>query len=393
MTYQDLLPLAVREIKGEHSGDHALTRLMPSLLHCSDISTIDHLFSDWRANYDLWSATKIFPYSAEFMTFLSVPGIDEEMRKRWVATLTDTENIGSILGEKAEDLAYTLGKVGVFSFSFPIWRFLSQRLQNTEGKITPAILESAGMERLLRDTDTFYDDNGRKADWLGAGYLKSMHDREIEYRRAYLRITVPHEGSLLIRNSSYFFGRDRFQHPAYFSPDDVSAERLEALTPAEVDEKKILFPLTSKEVWRDSSPSRLSENASRLSRLMKVLLEHETELSNWLFDSDASSPKKSPGSDLLLDNLFERMDHVKNSANASRVNVPVLGFIDPHLPPWFPYDTLEISRDNLASLSKIISEDDTHQQPEHVLTFLHTGLSRKAKLVLLSGAGGDYPLA
>ena len=87
---ESLLSLAAREIKGENTGYHALTRIMPSLLNKADYSTIDYLFSEWKSNTP---PMKAFPYSAELMTFLSTPQVSGERSAQWVAAITGNEKI------------------------------------------------------------------------------------------------------------------------------------------------------------------------------------------------------------------------------------------------------------------------------------------------------------
>ena len=384
--YKNLLSFAVQELQGDYSGKHALTRIMPYLFRDSDFLAIDSLSSEWTKRFSCCS--KAFPYSAELITFLGAPKIDDEMRRRWTAAITGNKDLNSILGKKIEDLASVLGAAGIFSFSFPIWRFLSQRLTTPEGESIPALLEYAGMERLARETDIHSDEEGKKVDWLGTGYLTVQSDFEVEYRRAYIRVTAPDEGSLIIRNSSYFFGRDRFEHPAYFSLKSIPSEQLKALTPLDVDGQKKFLPLTSQQFW-NSSPADVSDAVSKLFTLTKILLEHENNLTKWVFDSHASSPQYSPGFSVLLNNLAERIMYAEVNPGFSKYILPVLGFIDPQSPPWFPYHTLEVTKGNLASLSDLLKNENSSDEAR---IFMRAGQSRKCKLVLLSGTEGDYPL-
>src|SRR5690606_6263896 len=63
-------------------------------------------------------------------------------------------------------------------------------------------------------------------------------DTFIEFRQGYYLISEPQLGTLLIRNSSPLFGRDLFDHPAYYSRRGIdngfSRQALLDLTPATV---------------------------------------------------------------------------------------------------------------------------------------------------------------
>lgn len=376
--------LALRELQGRKNATHAFARILPLLIRESDIGFADTLIDAFELHHAHAADPNFFPYMAELFALLSLPNTDRAKRSRWTAVLTGSPGLEQTLGETMQDLTSVFRKIGALGFSFPIWRFLAKRLQCPGQETHPALLEQAGMVRLDRTTDTFCDKD-KKQDWLGTGYITSSGKAEIEYRRSYLRVSLPNEGHLLIRNSSYFWGRDRFEHPAYFSPHPLPAERLLGLTPSEVDWKKLFLPITSWTLWGEHADNTRRENVFKLCALTAALSGFEANLSNWLCDN-RTLPTRSPGFPLLLDYLSAWIRH-------HREPLPVLGFIHPELPPWFPYAALKIDGDVLAALLRLREGCCLNRKADsEVFRFFETGISHRAKLVLLSGEKGDFPI-
>jgi hypothetical protein len=330
--------------------------MMPGLLRTTDAWAVGRLFSEFRASRGRSDPEARLAYAAELMALMSVEGASDPERGRW---LSDLAGIGK------PRLARAFGRIGLLGFSFPIWRFPAQRLSAPDGRKLPSLLERFGMRRLDRPTDAEIGRDGIRHDRLGTGYLSA--DGCVEYRRAYLRISVPESGHLLIRNSSWFWGRDRFLRPAYFSPHDLPAERLLDLTSSDVDDGGLLRPLTDAADWHDA--------AGKLTRSCDALWKFESALARWLFDG--RSLYGSPGFPHLLEHLAARLD-------AAPGTPPILGFIDPESPPWFPFAALQVDQEVLDELSR-------RSQAGPLGEFLRLGVSKRAKLALLSGKDGDLP--
>lgn len=376
--------LALRELQRRENATHALARILPLLIQESDVGFADMLIDAFEQHRAHAADLSPFPYMAELLALFSLPGADRAKRSRWTAALAGNPGLEQAWDESIQDLASVFRKVGALGFSFPIWRFLAKRLQSPGRETHPALLEQADMVRLDRTTDTFCDEH--KQDWLGKGYITSSGKAEIEYRRSYLRVSLQNECHLLIRNSSYFWGRDRFDHPAYFSPHPIPAEQLLGLTPLEVDWKKLFLPITSWTLWGEHAGDARREHVFKLCALTAALSGFEANLSNWLCDS-RTLPTRSPGFPLLLDYLSAWMRH-------SQEPLPVLGFIHPELPPWFPYAALKIDGGVLAALLRLREGCDLNRKADsEVFRFFETGVSHRAKLVLLSGEQGDLPIS
>lgn len=118
-----------------------------------------------------------------------------------------------------EPFLAALGGIGRLGFSFPLWRFPAMKVGNT------TLLERAGMLRMSGAGDA---DLGQAFWWEDDGGWR------FELRRACAVATSPPggPGTLVIRNSSRHWGRDRLAAPAYWTGEDVSFEDLRVLTAA-----------------------------------------------------------------------------------------------------------------------------------------------------------------
>lgn len=122
-------------------------------------------------------------------------------------------------------------KIGALGLSFTRWQFDTMALWKGQGPMQKASLfEQSGIfEKLPSRPDdvTFHG---------GYLYHNPVSRLTIEMRRAYIVISNPDLGTLVIRNSSPLFGRDLLQEPAYYNPDSYHGkDRL--LDPGVLDSK------------------------------------------------------------------------------------------------------------------------------------------------------------
>ncbi|MDE1151841.1 MAG: hypothetical protein PW788_04815 [Micavibrio sp.] len=237
-----------------------------------------------------------------------------------------TQNIDDAAAEVLADICARTGRYG---FAFPQWRFLSQGFN---GK---SLLEHYGFIRLARNNDVrdaSLPPRDPARDEFGAGFVKTSGDLTVEYRRAYIlcaRHTAAAPAALVIRNSSYFFGRDRLPAPAYVAWENIPPAVLQNLNIENFGNKGLFQPL---------------HNGLPLDKLqhLQTILDHmdaeDMSLSRWLTGQGQSQ-------------LMAFLAHMATIA-------PIhCAHIDPQLPPWFPLDE-----------------------------------AADTKLVLLSGPSGDLPV-
>jgi len=268
------------------------------------------------------------------------------------------------------NLLRAIALVGTLSFSFPVWRFLSMGRAAT-GERYPSLLEQAGMVRLERKSDKY--PGAEQKDRLGVAYIStpgtdsalratSAPDLYVEYRRANLLAHIPSLGTILIRNSSRHFGRDRFRYPLYVDTAKRSIDELQTLTEIDVDQKHALTPITA------IAPTAIEP----LRELVSQLMRFELNLSAWL---------SSAGLPALLQFLERKQTEVASLPPRSvpRRAMPILAWTELLFPPWYPQHTLRV--EGLP----------TNVLQERVRAFASRPPSASSRLALLSGVFGDFP--
>lgn len=232
------------------------------------------------------------------------------------------------------EIAPVYARIGRLGFSFPLWRFV---MQSAEG--APSLAERFGMTRLSRPTDlrdASLPDPDR--DGFGVGFSVSLEGYYIEFRRAYLICAdLRRHHALVIRNSSWYFGRDRLPWAFAFCRAALDAEALAAFDA----QKAALFqPALDEGSARDMEP------------LLERLEAVDMDFNLWL--------RAGAG----LAHLREFLAR----AAGGRAQ-PWLCAIDSHLPPWFPRP-VSLDENGLQGIGA---------QDRHV------------RLALLSGQNGDWP--
>lgn len=238
----------------------------------------------------------------------------------------------------AGDKKSVAARCGVLGFSFPLWRFPAQ------GAVGTSLLEQFGMKRLSRVTD-LRDANlpDPARDEFGVGFCIEKDDNYIEYRRAYL-MCANQSGCLVIRNSSYFFGRDRLPWPAAFADDQKTFSGWQTLTPVDFADGNL---------FKTTLPSVASGLLDRLEA----------------FDSDFFGW-------LLGDGVLPLCDYLRGKLQHGR-GMPFIGWVANGLPPWMPVEVTPLTDDLINHLQRTPAD------------FKREGY----RLALLSGPNGDVPLA
>jgi len=232
-------------------------------------------------------------------------------------------------------------RIGRYGFSFPQWRFLAQRFAGSN------LFEHFGLKRIERADDmraAHLPKNDPERDEYGVGFVLETDDWYLEYRRAYVLCAcriAGREAALIIRNSSYFFGRDRLPYAAAVAwqvPVNPSAfdAGVYAPLPQAMDEGDV------------------ADKLRRLQNILDYLDTQERAISNWL----------SSGA-----GITHLCEFVKTA--------PAFYIAQVHeqLPPWLPEHALPATREHIEGLS-----DYAKSMPACM------------KLVLLSGPEGDLPL-
>lgn len=315
----------------------------------------------------------------EALTLFGTPGLRYKQKQRMFEKVFDTVSASTPavgLFVKASS------RMAQYGFSFPRWRFLTQKYADQ-----PALVEQFGMTRLQRANDVrdpslpFSDPN---RDQFGPGFVWNDDQWYVEYRRGYIVCSnrgADGPATVVIRNSSYFFGRDRMPAPVYVSWESMKPEELQALD-VNALEKSGKFVK-----WQNAFTAKPEINpmqkGKRVDAVLNYLDSFDNNLTQWLqakgpvprtnnAGPDHSKTGEKGGLDGLVGMLRDK---------ASKPGMKLyLGATPTHSAPWFPSQSIALTKTLVGKLEK---------QPEAVLKSLLA--EPGSQLALMSGQHGDYP--
>jgi NH3-dependent NAD+ synthetase len=175
-------------------------------------------------------------------------------------------------------LTHLSARLGLMGFVFPQWRFLTQR-----AGLASTLAERHGFERLTRSTDVRDPSlplSNPQRDLWGPGFVWRSPEWYIEFRRAYLlcsHFQGPQQSTLLIRNNSHYFGRDRLPEPVLVSESPMTAAQLQALLPEDLTRSTQWIPWQN--VLSLENPSKTLESVQGL---LKKIDQVQNDFSDWL---------------------------------------------------------------------------------------------------------------
>lgn len=264
----------------------------------------------------------------------------ERMAALLCDTLDDAQKRDIAAGICADAPVAALAQLGALAFSFPLWRFISQRTQTMD-----SIIEAIGYGRMTRESDlrdATLPDPAR--DELGVGFIRPRGGAYVEYRRSYILYASQH-GALLVRNSSYFYGRDRLRHAVYIAAPIVPQDILQNLTAAQIDAGDLFKPLAN-------------GHGAQVASLVAGFMRHENALHDWVWGE---------GQGVTLDYLREKLQ--------ARRGMPYIGCVKKGWPAWKPRHVVALDEGVIADIAQGIYAP---QEGE--------------RIVMFSGTSGDFPL-
>lgn len=287
---------------------------------------------------------------AEAMALLDISGLSAAQKREMLIAISPL--FSNIASPAAEALAAVTARAARYGFCFPRWRFLTQRAGNM-----PALMESYGFERLERATDVRAPDLPRSnpaRDLFGIGFVREADGWVIEYRRAYLLCAQRGDSgaAVVIRNSSYFFGRDRMAQPLYAAWGDVLPQELHALDERSFARGGLFAPWPEAMAQRPDIPA--ADKIRRLQALVDRLDAEEKALSDWICHDGTAA--------------------VKNFIAAA--GDFYIALADAAAPPWFPAAAAPAAAAHFDALRGELATADG--KAARVIAFL-------------SGLAGDFP--
>lgn len=294
-------------------------------------------------------------------------------------------------------LADVTSRIGQTGFSFPAKRFTTQGFAGG-----PSLIERAGFTRHVRASDvrdSSLPKSDPQRDELGTGFTWTNSAWHVEQRRAYVMfsdLSADAPVTLVIRNSSYYFGRDRLKNAAYVSFEKKLPQELLALTADDIDNLQNFTP------WQDvldDAALPIPERILRAGHALDVLDALDCKFSQWLRTHKGSVKFKSPFP--ALDQLFNDgggFAHLRallkemlvQHINEERAGSPLyLAQLDPgHSAPWQPHCICPVTADILAQLKP--AQDGIAIKDDKLRKLFQPVGARQ--LVLISGKYGDFPV-
>lgn len=322
--------IAAAEVVAAGGDTRGFTACLPAIIHEQDTAAAHTLVMRFGAVPDLLP---------EHLMLLGVSGLTGAQQRAMLAALMPAA--AEWPDDAITQTAQLSGRMGAYGFSFPLWRFLTQRTA------APALLEQYGFTRTERPTDVRNASLPRHdpaRDLYGMGFVHQDDAWTVEYRRAYILCAchAPDDAAaVVIRNSSYFFGRDRLPAPVYAAFGAVPRD-LDVADGSSAG----LQPWLTALAGADALPAY--EKIRRVINVLARIDMQEQAISNWLCGDGAAA-------------AAEYMQQVAPF---------YIGRVDAAYPPWFPQ--------NVAVAT-----------PAH-LDAVRASLLPQQKIAFLSGAAGDF---
>lgn len=274
-------------------------------------------------------------------------------------------------------------RIGTLGLSFSKWQFDAMTRWKKQGPMVQmTLLEQSGLFKRIppRKNDSRYSG--------GFVYHSPETQLSIEMRRAYLVLSKPGLGSLVIRNSSPVFGRDKLAEPGYYHPNRTYGQANPLFDPdldlKEPDFKSVL----SKELHRDpNSRVQYHENMQALMAEFDGVMQTYTQWKCGFKDGKAPAGFAA----LLNSALMSGMENGLGSPFGKHKNLR-LAWVNPQgLPmPLRVFDSAD--KANQAEMAfylqvlgrkQQVSQDEVYRQKMPKLTeFLAEGLSKGWELTL-----------
>lgn len=308
---------------------------------------------------------------AEAYALFNTPGLS--FMQKWMMQKALFAPLAALHANEVEALAASTAGIGRYGFSFPQWRFVTQGLGG------PSLIERSGYKKLERANDVAdagLPKSNPARDHFGTGFTRHGVNRTFEYRRAYI-LCANHakggEAMLVVRNSSYFFGRDKLPYPAYVAWENIPREKLAGLDDSDFAQGGLFTPWHQAFSNRDM-PLPVADRLARMTRLLGSLDAEDMRLSAFLRSRNGMGHLAGFVRDLAAKNA--------PPFHAAR--------IDSRLPPWAPEHAVAADAVFANALEQRLAGHAFENAS--MARLFNTRQPVDRKFVLLSGPSGDFPL-
>jgi ankyrin repeat protein len=333
------------------------------------------------------------PNEAELMLLLKHPDLfdrDPDKTKSLSLALTSiTRYIEPPQVELSDAMLKTWGDIGFLTHAYRFWRFDTMSVSSSSESKSPHSA-SLGKTSLFQEFGFKPAPETRPLNSIfGKGFLYTdpSSQNKFEFRRGYLLVTHPQQGTLIIRNSSTVFGRDLLKHPAYFFPKPLSEAEILKFDPRVLDEDTeqsiASWHILDKELYLNP------KNKQAVSELTDALMGLKEEYRQFKLDTKSfegyGSQKHFTGH---LSPGFSKLIKLLSKLKLERPSQPLpdLAFVHPDFPAWQPYGTFKLTPPHLQELQAFISgtwNEKNYPQSEWIQFLVKAGVENRAELVMV----------
>jgi hypothetical protein len=273
-------------------------------------------------------------------------------------------------------------RVGTLGLSFSKWQYDAMQRWKSGGPMRqPALLQASGMFTPIpsRENDSAY--------FGGFFHYNPDTQLSVEMRRAYMVLSKPDLGTLVIRNSSPTFGRYLLEEPAYYHPTQTFSEPPHLFNPDQDLEEAGFISVIGKELNRESVQERHHIKVERLLNEFDALSEQYTA---WKCGFQNGTPP--PGFSTLLEASLKSAENQGQSTPFGKHKNIKLAWINPYGLPMAvqSFDVAHPShQQELGKLLQVLAKRQTFVSPQayqdqlpNLMRFLQTGLEQNLELIL-----------
>lgn len=273
-------------------------------------------------------------------------------------------------------------RIGTLGLSFTRWQYdAMKRWRGMGPSEKPPLLAASGM---------FSATPARKSDArYHGGFVHNdpATGLSVELRRAYIVISKPDLGTLVIRNSSPLFGRDLFAEPAYFNPDQVCGNEAPLFDPFGNLEERGYLNVLGKKLNLELTQIKNQEKIKALLDLFDTAMEPYVA---WKCGFKDGKPPEG-FKEILQSALMSAKSDGAGTPFGKKKNIKLAWTNRFSMP--FPVTTYEVNNplhqqelsyylDILNRRQSALSPSEYAQFMPNLLAFLRQGLSQNLELVL-----------
>lgn len=269
------------------------------------------------------------------------------------------------------------GQLGTLGLSFSRWRFDAMtRWKGLGPQEEPSLLEASGL--FTPSPPRLHDGTYQRS----FTHTNPETGLCIELRRAYISISQPELGTLVIRNSSQVFGRDLLEEPAYYRPDKTYTGGDDLVNPKELNFFGGFESVLSKQLHQT-----LKQQKEVHAKIEALILAFEKTMDRYVaWKCDFKNGLPPPGFEALLSTALKSTEHNGTASPFGKQKNLRLAWVHPTKLPVIlkalELTAPEIQAEARAFLSRRSHRSSATETYPHLIEFLSFGLRQGLELVL-----------